>query len=46
MSLQPFHLAIPVYDVSLARQFYNQVFGLEEGRSARAGSISISSVIS
>ncbi|EKO3535020.1 VOC family protein [Vibrio fluvialis] len=36
MSLQPFHLAIPVYDVSLARQFYNQVFGLEEGRSAES----------
>lgn len=33
MSLQPFHLAIPVYDVPLARQFYRDVFGLEEGRS-------------
>lgn len=33
MSLQPFHLAIPVYDVPLARSFYRDVFGLEEGRS-------------
>ncbi len=33
MSLQPFHLAIPVYDVPLARQFYGEVFGLSEGRS-------------
>ena len=33
MSLQPFHLAIPVYDVPLARAFYRDVFGLEEGRS-------------
>lgn len=36
MSLQPFHLAIPVYDVPLARQFYRDVFGLEEGRSTDA----------
>ncbi|MEL0612101.1 VOC family protein [Marinomonas arenicola] len=35
MSLQPFHLAIPVYDVPLARAFYRDVFGLEEGRSAK-----------
>lgn len=34
MSLQPFHLAIPVHDVPLARQFYRDVLGLEEGRSA------------
>ena len=34
MSLSPFHLAIPVYDVPLARAFYNDVFGLEEGRSS------------
>ena len=34
MSLSPFHLAIPVYDVALARTFYNDVFGLEEGRSS------------
>ncbi|MBZ5486277.1 VOC family protein [Halomonas aquamarina] len=34
MNLSPFHLAIPVYDVALARAFYNDVFGLEEGRSS------------
>ncbi|MEA2117248.1 VOC family protein [Halovibrio sp. HP20-50] len=34
MSLSPFHLAIPVDDVPLARAFYNDVFGLEEGRSS------------
>lgn len=34
MSLSPFHLAIPVYDLGAARAFYRDVFGLEEGRSA------------
>lgn len=34
MSLQPFHLAIPVYDLAAARQFYGEIFGLEEGRSS------------
>jgi len=34
MSLQPFHLAIPVYDLALARQFYGEVFGCTEGRSS------------
>ena len=34
MSLQPFHLAIPVHDIPLARQFYRDVLGLKEGRSA------------
>ncbi len=34
MSLSPFHLAIPVYDLSAARCFYGEVFGLEEGRSS------------
>ncbi|WP_290788937.1 VOC family protein [Halomonas sp.] len=34
MSLSPFHLAIPVHDLSSARAFYNEVFGLEEGRSS------------
>ncbi|HTJ95815.1 MAG TPA: VOC family protein [Pararobbsia sp.] len=34
MSLSPFHLAIPVYDLSAARDFYGRVFGLEEGRSS------------
>ena len=34
MSLSPFHLAIPVDDLSVARRFYREVFGLEEGRSS------------
>ncbi|MFO8044960.1 MAG: VOC family protein [Halomonas sp.] len=34
MRLSPFHLAIPVHDLSSARVFYNEVFGLEEGRSS------------
>lgn len=42
MSLSPFHLAIPVYDVALARAFYNDVFGLEEGVPASSGSTLIS----
>ena len=34
MSLSPFHLAIPVYDLAAARHFYADIFGLEEGRSS------------
>ena len=34
MSLQPFHLAIPVHDLSLARAFYGELLGFTEGRSA------------
>ncbi|BAP45198.1 glyoxalase/bleomycin resistance protein/dioxygenase [Pseudomonas sp. StFLB209] len=34
MSLSPFHLAIPVYDLPAARAFYGETFGLPEGRSA------------
>ena len=34
MSLSPFHLAIPVYDLPAARAFYGKVFGLQEGRSS------------
>lgn len=34
MSLSPFHLAIPVYDLAAARNFYGQLFGLEEVRSS------------
>ncbi|AHG66132.1 VOC family protein [Advenella mimigardefordensis] len=34
MSLSPFHLAIPVYDLAAARNFYGEVFGLPEGRSS------------
>lgn len=33
-SLSPFHLAIPVHDLAAAREFYGDVFGLEEGRSS------------
>ena len=32
--LTPFHLAIPVHDLKLAREFYGQVIGCEEGRSS------------
>lgn len=34
MALSPFHLAIPVYDLAAARDFYGRVFGLSEGRSS------------
>lgn len=34
MSLTPFHLAIPVYDLPAARHFYGELFGLAEGRSS------------
>lgn len=34
MTLSPFHLAIPVDDLPLARRFYGEMFGLSEGRSS------------
>ncbi len=34
MSLQPFHLAIPVHDLACARAFYGAMLGCPEGRSA------------
>ncbi|WP_394369336.1 VOC family protein [Luteirhabdus pelagi] len=34
MSLQPFHLAIPVYNLEECRTFYREVLGCEEGRSS------------
>lgn len=34
MTLTPFHVAIPVHDVQLARKFYRDVLQCEEGRSA------------
>ena len=34
MSLQPFHLAIPVHDIAIARAFYGQRMGCPEGRSS------------
>ncbi len=33
MTLQPFHLAIPVNNLALARQFYGEFLGFSEGRS-------------
>ncbi len=33
MSLQPFHLAMPVNDLEKARQFYGELLGFVEGRS-------------
>lgn len=33
MSIQPFHLAVPVNDLVAARKFYGEFLGLEEGRS-------------
>lgn len=35
MSVQPFHLAIPVNDLEKARQFYGDFLGFTEGRSAK-----------
>lgn len=31
---QPFHLAIPVHDLSQAREFYGELLGFAEGRSS------------
>ena len=33
-AIQPFHLAFPVHDLVVARQFYGAVMGCEEGRSS------------
>jgi len=32
--MSPFHLAFPVHDIALARQFYGELLGCPEGRSA------------
>ncbi len=32
--LRPFHLAFPVHDLALAREFYGQTLGCPEGRSS------------
>ena len=32
--LSPFHLAIPVHDLSAARRFYGELFSCPEGRSS------------
>jgi uncharacterized protein len=34
MSLQPFHLAVPVNDLAEARSFYGELLGCPEGRSS------------
>jgi uncharacterized protein len=34
MSLPPFHLALPVDDLTAARRFYGELLGCPEGRSA------------
>jgi extradiol dioxygenase family protein len=34
--MQPFHLAIPVHDLSAARDFYGTVLELEQGRDAKS----------
>jgi extradiol dioxygenase family protein len=33
-ALQPFHLAFPVHDLAVARQFYGELLGCAEGRSS------------
>ena len=33
MSLQPFHLAIPVDNIEISRNFYTKMLGFKEGRS-------------
>lgn len=35
MSIQPFHLAIPVNDLKKAREFYGNFLGFKEGRSSK-----------
>ena len=32
--LNPFHLAVPVYDLEKCRHFYREIIGCEEGRSS------------
>lgn len=34
MTIRPFHLAMPVYDLVAARRFYGEVLGCTEGRSS------------
>jgi len=33
-TLSPFHLAIPVHDLQLAKEFYGGILGFKEGRSS------------
>ncbi|WP_091740859.1 VOC family protein [Phenylobacterium immobile] len=32
--MRPFHIAFPVHDIAVARQFYGETLGCPEGRSA------------
>ena len=34
MSLTPFHLAIPVREITITREFYRDTLGMKEGRSS------------
>ncbi len=34
MTLEPFHLAVPVHDLAAARAFYGELLGCPEGRSS------------
>jgi len=34
MPLSPFHIALPVHDLEAAREFYGELLGCPEGRSA------------
>ena len=34
--IPPFHLAIPVHDLELARHFYGELLGLAQGRDSRS----------
>lgn len=36
MSVQPFHLAVPVNDLKKAREFYGKFLGFEEGRATES----------
>lgn len=36
MSVQPFHIAIPVKDLESTRNFYGEILGCDEGRSTEA----------
>ena len=33
-NIRPFHLAMPVHDLALARKFYGEIMGCAEGRSS------------
>jgi extradiol dioxygenase family protein len=41
-SSTPFHLAFPVHDLGLAKEFYGDVLGLSEGRSSKRWQVNYS----